>query len=230
MTRKLAYVTFVTSFVLSLAFAVHAQVKVTVDYNSGGTGEFKFKSVPTPAKNDAGSKAKSLLVVGEVDPNGADFSALTDGLLPTNEDQPAANLFFNAGGTGGRFRMDLGNVIEISQINTYSWHPNTRGPQVYLLYASDGADPKFNSEPKGSTDPTTAGWKLLATVDTRPKQGQGGGQYGVSITDASGALGKYRYLLFDCVATEMEDDWGNTFYSEVDVVAKSSGLISGYPD
>jgi len=41
-----------------------------------------------------------------------------------------------------------------------------------------------------------------------------------SISDPAGALGKYRYLLFDIVATEMEDDWGNTFYSEVDVVAK----------
>jgi hypothetical protein len=55
-------------------------------------------------------------------------------------------------------------------------------------------------------------------VDTRPRQGEGGGQYGVSITDASGVLGKYRYLLFVCVATEADDDWGNTFYSEVDVV------------
>lgn len=220
MTRKITHVMFAIVLVLSLALAVHAQVKVTVDYNSGGTGEFKFRNVPTPTKDDAGSKAKSVLVVGELDPNGADFSALTDGVLPANEDQPAANLFFNAGGTGGRFRMDLGSVIEIAQINTYSWHPNTRGPQVYLLYASDGADPKFNAEPKGDTDPTTSGWKLLATVDTRPKPGQGGGQYGVGITGSTGALGKYRYLLFDCVATETDDDWGNTFYSEVDVVAK----------
>jgi hypothetical protein len=116
--------------------------------------------------------------------------------------------------------MDLGSVIEITQINSYSWHPDTRGLQVYLVYASDGADPKFIAEPKGTTDPTSAGWKLLATVDTRPKTGQGGGQYGVSITDAAGRLGKYRYLLFDFVATEMDDDWGNTFYSELDEVAK----------
>lgn len=220
MTSKIAYLTFAIVSVMIMAFAAHAQVKVTVDYNASGTGGFKFKNVPAPAKDDAGSKAKFVLLVGELDPNGADLSALTDGVLPVNEDEPAANLFFNAGGSGGRFRMDLGSVIEIAQINTYSWHPNTRGPQVYLLYASDGADPKFNPEPKGNTDPTRVGWKLLATLDTRPKQGQGGGQYGVSITDSTGALGKYRYLLFDFVATEMEDDWGNTFYSEVDVVAK----------
>jgi hypothetical protein len=218
--RKVIYVTSAIVFVFNLVLVARAQVKVTVDYNSAGTGEFKFKNVPAPAKDDAGAKAKSIVVVGELDPNGAGFSALTDGVLPSIEDQPEANLFFNEGGAGGRFRMDLGSVIEIAQINTYSWHPNTRGPQVYLLYASDGADPRFNAEPKGNTDPTKAGWKLLATVDTRPKQGQGGGQYGVSITDSTGVLGKYRYLLFDCVATEMEDDWGNTFYSEIDVVAK----------
>ena len=220
MNRKISFAIATTVLLLNLALAAHAQVKVTVDYNASGTPEFKFKSVPAPAKDDAASKAKSVLVVGELDPNGADFSALTDGLLPSQEDQPAANLFFNAGGTGGRFRMDLGSVIEIAQINTYSWHPDTRGPQVYLLYVSDGADAKFNAEPKGNTDPTTAGWKLLATVDTRPKQGQGGGQYGVSISNSTGALGNYRYLLFDCVATETDDDWGNTFYSEVDVIAK----------
>ena len=223
MKRKITYLILATAAIvlfLSLAFVADAQVKVTVDYNANGTAQFKFKTVPTPAKDDAGSKAKFVLVVGELDPNGAGFSALTDGLLPSNEDEPAANLFFNAGGTGGRFRMDLGSIIEIAQINTYSWHPNTRGPQVYLLYASDGANPKFNAEPKGNTDPTTSGWKLLATVDTRPKQGEGGGQYGVSITNSTGTLGKYRYLLFDCVATETEDEWGNTFYSEVDVVAK----------
>ena len=220
MIRKITCLSFAIGFALSLALVVQAQVKVLVDYNPSGTGEFKFKNVPSPAKDDAASKAKLSLVVGELDPNGADFSALTHGLLPTNEDQPAANLFFNAGSSGGRFRMDLGSVIEIAPINTYSWHPNTRGPQVYLLYASDGTDPKFNSQPGGNTDPTTAGWKAVATVDTRAKQGQGGGQYGVSISDPAGALGKYRYLLFDIVATEMEDDWGNTFYSEVDVVAK----------
>jgi hypothetical protein len=207
---------------LGLAVAAFTEVKVAVDCNNNAaaTKDFKFKTVPAPVKDDAAAKAKLAFVDGEMDPNGADLSALTDGLLPTDEDQPSANFFFNAGTIGGRFRMDLGSVIEIAQVNTYSWHPNTRGPQVYKLYASDGTDPKFNAAPAGSIDPTTCGWKLIAVVDTRPQQGYGGGQYGVSITDSSGALGKYRYLLFNCVATEVDDDYGNTFYSEVDVIAK----------
>ncbi|HUC19948.1 MAG TPA: hypothetical protein VMR98_00440 [Candidatus Polarisedimenticolaceae bacterium] len=220
MLLKMGFLTVAMVFLTSAVFPVRAQIKVNIDFNPGGTAEFKFKIVPSPAKDDAGSKASFALIIGELDPNGAGFSGLTDGRLPAHEDQPAANLFFSSGGNGGRFLMDVGSVIEIAQVNSYSWHPNTRGPQVYLLYASDGADPKFQAEPNGATDPTTAGWKLVAIVDTRPKQGQGGGQYGVSITDSTGVLGKYRYLLFDCVATEVDDDWGNTFYSEIDVLTR----------
>ncbi len=207
---------------LCMGRAAPAEIKVTIDHNGVGaaSGAFKFPRVPAPAKDDAATGAKMTLVDGETDPNGADLGALTDGVLPKEEDEPSANFFFNAGTIGGRFSIDLGSVIEIAQINTYSWHPNTRGPQVYKLYASDGTDAGFNAAPKNTVDPGTCGWKLVATVDTRPSQGDGGGQYGVSIADSSGSVGKYRYLLFSCVATEMDDDYGNTFYSEIDVVAK----------
>jgi hypothetical protein len=222
MTEGLRNPAFVIVALFGLALTIQAQVKVTVDHHTNATASsaFKFKSVPSPLKDDAGSKAKLLVVDGELDQNGADLSALTDGLLPTEEDEPAKNLFFNAGTGGGRFRMDLGSAIEITQVNTYSWHPNTRGPQVYRLWASNGMDPKFNAEPKGNVDPAGCGWKLITIVDTRSKEGNDGGQYGVSITDASGSLGKYRYLLFDCYVTETADEYGNTFYSEVDVVTK----------
>jgi len=206
----------------SLMGLAYAEIKVTVDYHGveTATKDFKFPNVPSPSKDDVATRAKLTLVDGEIDPNGADLEALTDGLLPSMEDEPAANFFFNAATMGGRFSMDLGSVTEIAEVNSYSWHPNTRGPQVYKLYASDGADPKFNATPGGSLDPVTCGWKLIAVVDTRPREGYGGGQYGVSISDTSGVLGKYRYLLFSCIATEADDDYGNTFYSEIDVIAK----------
>ncbi len=203
-------------------------IKVTVDQNAGNaaTPKFKFAHVPSPVGDNAAMSANLLLVAGEVDPNSGGLGRLTDGRLPTEEDEPEANLFFDAGTWGGRFRMDLGSAIEIAQVNSYSWHPNTRGPQVYVLYASDGTDPNFNPAPKTNVDPATVGWRRIASVDTRPKQGSAGagdvfgGQYGVSITHASGSIGKYRYLLFDCFETESDDDWGNTFYSEINVIAK----------
>lgn len=206
----------------ALLFTVPADVKVTVDRNVDleATYAFKFKNVPSPVKDDAAAKATLALVLGRRDPNGARLSALTDGLLPSEEDQPDANFFFAQGTRGGRIRMDFGSVIEIAQVNSYSWHPNTRGPQVYNLYGSDGSDPKFNAAPDEKTNPADCSWKLIATVYTIPKQGEMGGQYGVSISDPSGSLGKFRYLLFDCDATEVDDPWGNTFFSEIDVIKK----------
>ncbi|MDB5320499.1 MAG: basic secretory protein [Phycisphaerales bacterium] len=202
------------------ACIARAEVKPVVEHNSGeqATAEFKFKTVPSPAKDDAAAKAKFTIVEGVKDDNGGDVDKLNDGKLPSEEDQPEQNFFFNAGTEGGRLALDLGSTINIKQVNTYSWHPNTRGPQVYKLYASDGAAKDFSAAPKKGTDPEKAGWKLIATVDTRPHAAEGGGQYGVSIADPAGALGKYRYLLFDISRTESDDEFGNTFYSEIDVV------------
>jgi len=221
MIHKINFLGFLMIVLLNLIPAAPSEVKVTFERNVGSAanGKFQFKNVPAPLIDDAAAKAKLALVVGASDSNGASLNALTDGRLPNNEDEPRANFFFNAGSDGGRFSLDLGRVIEIAQVNTYSWHPNTRGAQVYNLYVSDGSGPQFNAAPDSKTDPATCGWKLLASVDTRPEQGVGGGQYGVSISDSSGVLGKYRYLLFDSVPTEYDDPFGNTFFSEVDVVA-----------
>jgi hypothetical protein len=222
MTNKLGAVVFIVALGMSIALTAEAQVKTVADHNSNATATsgFKFKNVPAPVKDDAAANAKLLLIEGTADSNGADLGALVDGALPVNEDQPAANFFFDAGTGGGRLRLDLGSVIDIAQVHTYSWHPNTRGPQVYKVWASDGADPKFNPEPKSNIDPATCGWKLIAVVDTRGKEGEDGGQFGVSISDTRGSLGRFRYLLFDCFVTETSDEYGNTFYSEVDVIAK----------
>ena len=198
------------------------QIKITVDHNANNAAnqEFKFKNVPSPVKDDAAAKAKLVLVDGEIDGNGADLVAVTDGLLPTDSDEPSANFFFNAGTSGGRFRLDLGRVLDVAQVNTYSWHPNTRGPQVYKLYGSEGTDPKFNADPSRSVDPTKVGWVLIASVNTSTTHGADGGQYAVGISSSAGTLGRYRHLMFDCYVTETNDDWGNTFYSEIDVIEK----------
>jgi hypothetical protein len=200
---------------------VPSVAKVVFDHNpnSATTREFKFKSIASPVKDDAAANAKLSLVDGELDQGGAELSALTDGRLPHDEDEPGANVFFRAGSSGGRFRMDFATPIEIIQVNTYSWHPNTRGPQLYKLYAADGSDPKFNPDPKRGVDPASCGWKFIALVSTLSDKDEEGGQYAASLTDPSGSLGKYRYLLFDCYVTELYDNWGNTFYSEIDVVA-----------
>jgi hypothetical protein len=225
-TRSLSSTIRLSFAVAMLPVAVniaYAQTKITIDHNTGSAinPEFKFKSVPSPSGDDVATKARVLMVDGEADGNSAGIEALTDGVLPTSDDQPRRNFFITAGSGGARLLIDLGRVIEVAQINSYSWHPNSRAPQVYRVWASDGSDAKFMAEPKANMDPRTVGWRILATVDTRYEDADAdGGQYGVSISDARGSLGRFRYLLFDCYVTEVADNFGNTFYSEIDVVAK----------
>jgi hypothetical protein len=188
--------------------------------NNLAKSDFKFKNIPSPSKDDAAMNAKLTLIDGDLDQGSAALSALIDGRCPRDEDEPGGNVFFNAGSSGGRFRMDFGSVIDVAQINSYSWHPGSRGPQLYKLYAADGSESNLNLNPKRGVDPATAGWKFIALVNTLPERGEEGGQYAVSVTDASGSLGKYRYLLFDCYVTELYNNFGNTFYSEIDVIRK----------
>ncbi len=210
-----------TCLLLVAAAAAQAEVKVEVGYNDleHVTPEFTFKNVPSPAKDTAASAATISIVDGARDGNGSgNVGVLTDGRLPTEEDQPGANFFFAAGSAGGRLVFDLGSVINVKQVRTYSWHTDVRGPQVYTLYGADGTAPGFNDKPGKDVDPEKAGWKLIAKVDTRPKTGEPGGQYGVNISDTNGALGKYRYLLMAVSRTESDDNFGNTFYSEVNII------------
>lgn len=199
---------------LALAFAL----KLVIDHNIGAaaTPKFHFEHVASPST----TAAKVTVIAGTPDRGSADVSALVDGLTPTVEDEPGANLFFAANSWGGRIRFDLGETKDVTEIRSYSWHPDSRAPQVYYVYGSDGTSPNFDPAPGTKKDLASCGWKQLAFVDTRPKSGDAGGQYAVSLTDTDGSLGRYRYLLFDVFETESEDVWGNTFYSEISVLTK----------
>ena len=216
------------SLFLLTATAASAAIQVTIDSNDadGSSAVFKFKHVPSPSTNDAATSAKFSIVTGEQDPAGGDLDKLHDGKLPESEDQPEENFFFNAGTAGGRIQVDLGSAIDVKQINTYSWHPSDRAPQIYKVYGSDGSATGFNATPGEGTSPTNCGWTLIADVNTKAKDGEQGHQYGVSVADTDGNVGKYRYLLFDAVATERDDDFGNTFYSEIDVIDAKAPAVA----
>jgi len=193
--------------------------------NDAATAAFAFRDVPAPVRLDAAEKAVFTVVDGQRDINGGELVKLNDGRLPQQEDQPAENFFFRAGSAGGRLVADLGNTLAIRQINTYSWHPGGRGPQVYHLYASDGQATGFKADPRRGTDPESCGWKLLAAIDTRPQDGEAGGQHGVSIRDSQDSLGRFRYLLFDVARTAGDDPFGQTFFGEIDVIAQDSVAV-----
>ena len=192
--------------------------KVTFEHNANAVAnrEFKFKNIASPVHDDAGASAKLKLIDGDLDGGSAELAALVDGRWPHDEDEPGSNVYFRAGSSGGRFRMDFTTAIDIARVNTYSWHPSSRGPQLYKLYAATGSEPNLNLNPKRGTDPATTGWKLIALVSTLKESGEEGGQYAASVSE----VGKYRYLLFDCYVTELYDNWGNTFYSEIDIISR----------
>lgn len=207
----------VTVLLLIASIECQAEIKIAIGHSETNAG-FTFPGIPAPANNDAATSAQFQVVDGQRDPNGGDLAVLHDGRVPGSEDQPAQNYFFRAGTAGGRIRIDLGRVISIKQVSSYSWHGGPRGPQVYTLYAADGTAEGFHGEPKTGTDPAKSGWKQIAAVDTRPKEGDGAGQHGVTISDSAGLIGQFRYLLFDIARTEDRDNFGNTFYSEIDVI------------
>ena len=177
--------------VVLVASISHAEVRVLSD-RTDGSAEFAFNRVPSPSRSDAAMQARFTVVDGRADGNGGGVEKLHDGKIPTEEDQPAENFFFRAGTDGGRLLIDLGGAVDIKQVNTYSWHPGRRGPQVYDLYG-------------------------------------GGGQYGVSVCESEGTLGAHRYLLLDVFRTEAADPFGNTFYSEIDVVDPTSPVVVAKP-
>ncbi len=200
---------------------------VVTGYNNNDEASpaFAFSKVPPPSKGDAAEKAVFQVITGERDRNGGDTAVLHDGRLPAEADEPGANFFFRAGTAGGWLRVDLGRVIEIKRIASYSWHPGSRGPQVYTLYASDGLASGFELQPLREARPDQRGWQTIAAVDTRGKGKEPGGQYGVSIAPAEGTLGKFRYLLFDIARTADADPFAHTFYSEIDVIEAGSEVV-----
>ena len=171
----------------------------------------------------------SSIADGRRDLTGGELEKLHDGRLPSEADEPQENFFFRPGANGGRLLLDLGRLIPVRKVNTYSWHPGLRGPQVYRLYGSQGPAEGFTAQPKADVDPLTCGWTLVASVDTRPAQGEGGGQYGVCTFNPEGSIGEYRYLLFDISRTEDADPFGNTFYSEIDVLDSDAPQVAATP-
>ena len=90
--------------ILFFAMVSHAEIKVVADRNLNGytLTDFKFKSAPSPSKSDAATKAKFTIVDGRRDRNGGNVDKLSDGRIPSEQDQPSENFFFNAGTEGGR--------------------------------------------------------------------------------------------------------------------------------
>jgi RNA polymerase sigma factor (sigma-70 family) len=184
--------------------------------------ELPYRGVPAPAADDAARSARFRVVDGRLRNKELGLAPLHDGRVQRTDDAPNESTFFEWGTLEGRIGVDLGRRVLIAAVNTYSRHKDDRAPQVYKVYGSDGAAKTFDPSPKIGTDPRTVGWTLIATVDTRPRAGRPGGRYAVSVAapDPEGAIGSFRHLLLNVFVTETNDEWGHTFYGELDVVER----------
>jgi RNA polymerase sigma factor (sigma-70 family) len=169
--------------------------------------------------------AKFSIVAGRLGASSGTAGVLHDGLLPMGDDEPMANLGFDFTTLEGRVEVDLGKTTAIQRINAYSRHKSDRGPQVYIVYGSNGTTPGFDANPGIGIDPGRHGWTRIAAVDSRPSKGVVGGRYKTSIANGVRPLGEYRYVLFAMFVTETNDDWGHTFFSEIEVIKQPEGKL-----
>ncbi len=206
-------------------FAIAAADDVQVDIEVSQSGEFfTFPRIPSPAVNDSAADGEWRILSGRVDTNSGSLDVLSDGRIPASADQPRDNWFLAAGTDDGLLLLDLRQSITISQIVSYSWHPGQRAPQLYSVYAASAADGKVEFPDSLEKVATTAGWSLIAQVDTR-KQVLAGGQVAARITLTASSAKPYRYLLFVVQSTEPSDRFSHTFFSEIDVISGEESAL-----
>jgi ferric-dicitrate binding protein FerR (iron transport regulator) len=209
-----------------------AQVMARIE-SGDGTSAFRFPTIEPPSDRDAADqsqgRASIRVVKGELarllSVQSAPPQVLLDGRGQSQPDSPAESLFFKDN-VDGMLLLDLGRAISIARINSYSWHQNglhadqrVRAVQKFTLYGFAGDQP-----PPTDGRLTESGWTLIARVNTdeffrvaapsdRPAQ------QACSVSGAHGAVGRYRYLLWELQATRGENTshTNATFYGEIDV-------------
>lgn len=212
-----------TAIAIFVPTSARADVRVQTE-TAEATGDFTFPTIATPAINDAGANATWTLASGRADVNSGALNVLNDGRLPAGDDSPSENFFFAAGSKGGSLIVDLGSLQEVTHIVSYSRHVDTRAPQVFSLFAASGDEVGFSATSVAAQDPKQAGWKFLAHVDTRPLATKGN-QHAAAISDSQSSLGKFRFVRFDISVTETQDPFGNTFFSEIDILTRGGPEI-----
>lgn len=182
-----------------------------------GSEHFRFPDIPLPAVNDAGAEGMWRVIAGRADVNSGGITCLNDGRIPTNADDPRGNFFLAAGTVEGLITLDLQKSVPIGEVVSYSWHTGGRAPQVYTLYGATGDESGFVVPDTVADVADLRGWTKIADVDSRPNGAQGG-QHAVRLDRADGVLGNFRHLLISIRSTDRGDRFGQTFFSEIDVV------------
>jgi hypothetical protein len=203
------------------------------------TPSFHFPSIEPPSPADYADvrqgHASLLLVSGALHKapaptaSSGTLDVLTNGRGQSRRDAPTESVFMSDG-TAGWLMMDLGSLVQVTRINSYSWHQDLaqednrlRAVQQFVLYGSAAPLPP----PMPDNDASPSGWDQVARVNTdeffqvigradRPAQ------QASSITSTLGTLGRYRYLLWHLQPSRdpVSRQLNNTFYGELDVYVR----------
>lgn len=154
----------------------------------------------------------TLTEIGTLATKSGTPAILLNGAWQPNADSAVNSCWFKdnySARTTSIFVMDLQSTISIAQINTYSLSFfASRAQQIYSVYGATMDNQDY------SVDDGT--WTLITDVSsTRHTVNGTNSLQGVSITDSTGVVGNYQYLLF---AVSNSDGYASTFYGEIDVV------------
>jgi hypothetical protein len=184
-----------------------------------GTTAFRFPTIPPPSADDYADRSQGHASIhvtrGKLGRPGGAAEVLLDGGGQSKQDSPRESVHFSPE-PDGAFVVDLGRVMPVRRIHSYSWHQHQaiaahreRAMQRFTLHGwTDDAPPDF------SLPPEKAGWTRIARVNTDEslhveKRLDRPAQQACAITSESGDIGHFRYLLWVV-------DSG-TFYGEIDV-------------
>ncbi|MBI9018362.1 MAG: hypothetical protein JEZ07_14000 [Phycisphaerae bacterium] len=210
-------------FILVKSLPVLAETQVKVEKGDIKNGTYIFDNIAPPSAADAASGCKIIVKNNKLDPSSADASWLVNGVLSATGGKPSQAVFFtNDNSNGGQIIIDMGKVVSIASINTYSYHEfpgdqGARAPQVYDLYGSVSVNLDLPVNISGGK------WVQIASVDSRPNTTgkEWNGIYGVNICNEDKDIGRFRYLLWDIKPTnsplQSQSRWTNTFFTEFDV-------------
>lgn len=181
-------------------------------------GSFADLKVARSSAEDAASLSRG--VVFHIESNGGNFlphkqvrvdketlPTLNDGEVSRNEDDLSRNVWYDG---QGRFSVDLLKPLQISQINTFSWHRFERAPQYFTVWGSN--QPKLPATDFDVAE-EASGWEYVGIVNSH-QLGHGGVHASSLRRVGGGNLGPYRYLLWIA-----ENNVRGTFFTEIDVHA-----------
>lgn len=210
--------------------------EVTNEYLPNG---WEFTRIIRPSKSDAAQNARITFNGNKPISSCLSPDGLHNGIMP-QECRLLRDFFCftDDNADGGKIVMDLGRVISVAMVNSYSAHGpvggttwceefgGERGPQVYTLYGSSSDHPDPDNL-------NTAQWTKIAHVDIRPDDGEANwqGSYGVNIKGENGApLGRFRWLVWDTKPTlkpGVNPNWTKTWFAELDVHTAESLASAG---